>query len=100
MKTRIACLAGFLAALSLLWAQLPFPQEERSPRLKRSQIEAMLKDDYEKSLKDAARLLELAENLKEEMEKNERYVLSVKALRNTEEIEKLARRIRSRMRRY
>jgi hypothetical protein len=37
--------------------------------------------------------------LKEELEKNDRHVLSLTSLKKTEEIEKLAKRIRSRLRR-
>lgn len=85
-----------LAALS----QTRFPTEDRSPALKRSQVEALLKQEHERSLEDAARLLELAEELKAELEKNDRHVLSVGVLKKTEEIEKLAKRIRNRMKRY
>jgi hypothetical protein len=74
-------------------------QEEPPPRLPdgRSQTEAILKADHQKTLKDAAELLRLAEDLKMELEKNDRHVLSVGTLKKTEEIEKLAKRIRSRL---
>ncbi len=64
------------------------------------QREEILKADHEKDLKDAAALVELAGQLKQELEKNDRHVLSVGSLRKTEEIEKLAKRIRARLRRY
>jgi hypothetical protein len=60
----------------------------------------MLKDDHKKSLEDAAELYKLAEELKIEMEKNDHNVLSMSAMKKTEEIEKLAKRIRGRMRRF
>ncbi|HZT30778.1 MAG TPA: hypothetical protein VFA33_12890 [Bryobacteraceae bacterium] len=66
----------------------------------KSQAEAILKADHEKDLKDAAQLVELSEQLKEELEKNDRHVLSVSSLKKTEEIEKIAKRIRSRLRRF
>jgi len=66
----------------------------------KSQQEEILKADHEKDLKDAAQLVELAEQLKEELEKNDRHVLSVSSLKKTEDIEKLAKRIRSRLRRF
>jgi len=74
-------------------------QEEQPPRLPdgRSQTEAILKADHEKMLKDAAELLRLAEDLKMELEKNDRHVVSVGMLKKTEEIEKLAKRIRNRL---
>jgi hypothetical protein len=42
----------------------------------------------------------LSEELKIELEKNDRHVLSVSAVKKTEEIEKLAKKIRGRMKRY
>ncbi len=74
-------------------------REEPPPRLPdgRSQTEAILKADHEKMLKDAGELLRLAEDLKMELEKNDRHVVSVGMLKKTEKIEKLAKRIRSRL---
>ncbi len=66
----------------------------------KSQREEILKADYQKNLKDAAELVELSQSLQEEMEKETRHVLSISSLKKTEEIEKLAKRIRSRMRRF
>lgn len=76
--------------------------EPAIPRLPdgRSQTEAILKEDHARSLKDVAELIKIAEELKEELEKNDRHVLSVGALKKTDEIEKLAKRIRSRMKRF
>jgi len=42
--------------------------------------------------------VELAEQLKEELEKNDRYVLSLSTLKKTDDIEKLVHRLRSRLR--
>jgi hypothetical protein len=53
----------------------------------------------EQNLKDAARLADLAEQLKQELEKNDRYVISVSSLKKIDEIEKLVKKIRSRLRR-
>jgi len=88
------------AAAALLWSQA-WPGTEREPRLPngRSQREAMLKAEYQKTLKDAGRLVELAEDLKAELEKNERHVLSLSSIKKAEEIEKLAERIRKRLKR-
>jgi hypothetical protein len=66
----------------------------------RSQSEEILKADHKASLKDAGDLVKLAEELKIELEKNDRHILSVQLIKKTEEIEKLAKRIRSRMRRF
>ncbi len=66
----------------------------------KSQREEILKLDHKKNLEDAARLLELAQGLKSELEKSDRNVLPVSSLRKAEEIEKLARSIRGRLRKF
>ena len=80
--------------------QIPAEEEGRRREMKRSQIEALLKEDHEKSIKDAGELMRLSEELKVELEKSDRHVLSVGAIKKTEEIEKIAKRIRGRMKRF
>jgi len=63
------------------------------------QSEEILKDDYRKNLKDAQELIDLAESLKMSLEKNAQNVLSLTDIKKTEEIEKISRRIRGRIRR-
>ncbi len=81
-------------------ARLPGEQDE-GPRLPNGKLQRdeILKAEHEQNLKDAARLVDLSEELKEELEKNDRYVLSLSSLKKTDEIEKLVRKIRSRLRR-
>ncbi len=76
--------------------------ESRDTRLPNGKLqrEEILKADHEKSLKEAAELVDLAEQLRADLEKNDRHVLSMNTLKKTEEIEKLAKRIRSRLRRF
>ena len=100
MKFHVRRFALFLlitAALALSQVE-PRPEPQRLPN-GRNQQEEMLKAEHEQNLKDAAQLLELADQLKQELEKNDRHLLSVATLKKTDEIEKLARRIRSRLRR-
>jgi len=110
MKRRIVPFTAALAAWLLLAPALaPQTGRQRSqaddtdtthlPNGKLRQDE-IVKDDHEKSLKDAAQLVDLAESLKQEIEKDDAHVLSISTLKKTEEIEKIARRIRSRMKRY
>ena len=75
------------------------PPETRLPGMK-SQREEILKLDHKKNLEDAARLLELAQGLKAELDKSDRNVLPVSSLRKAEQIEKLARSIRGRLRKF
>ncbi|MEZ5400711.1 MAG: hypothetical protein R2729_13650 [Bryobacteraceae bacterium] len=95
-----ACYVILLLAPIPSGAQLPRPRDERDPRLKPSQVDKILQSDREKSLEDAADLLKLAEELRIDLEKNDKNVLSVSAFKKTEEIEKLAKRIRGRMKRF
>ena len=64
----------------------------------KSQKEEILKAEHQQNLKDAAELADLAEQLKIELEKNDRYILSMATLKKTDDIEKLAKRIRARLR--
>lgn len=95
--TRLALL---LALLSPSAAQFERQEPEFKLPSGKSQKEEILKADYEQSLRDAARLVKLSEEFRAELEKQGRHVLSVGSLRKIEEIERLARRIRSRLRRY
>ena len=61
------------------------------------QRDEMLKADFQKSLDDARELSRLADDLKLDLERNDRYVLSIATLKKTEEIEKLAKRIHDRL---
>jgi hypothetical protein len=87
--------AGFITAVLLLAQQ----DQVRLPSGK-NQTEEILKAEHEKSLKDVAEIIRLGEQLKADLEKNEHHILSVNALKKTEEIEKLAKHIRERIRRY
>ena len=62
--------------------------------------EEILKADRKQSLRDTAKLLQLVEALKSELESNDPSVLPVSSVRKAEEIEKLAKKIRSRLKRY
>lgn len=85
----------------LLPAQLP-PDKEDPVRLPsgKTRNEEILKAEHAASLKDAAELVKLSEELKIDLEKNDRYVVSVGTIKKAEEIEKLAKRIRGRLKRY
>jgi hypothetical protein len=64
------------------------------------QRDEILKTEHEQNIKDAAKLAELSQQLQVDIEKNDRFVLSLDTLKKTDEIEKLAKRIRSRLRHY
>jgi hypothetical protein len=64
------------------------------------QKDEILKADFQKSLDEARELSKLADQLKADLEKNDRYVLSIPTLKKAEDIEKLAKRIHDRMKHY
>jgi hypothetical protein len=66
----------------------------------KSQRAEILKAEREQNIKDAAQLVDLSKELQQEIEKNESYVLSLGTLKKTDEIEKLVKRIRARLRHY
>ena len=66
----------------------------------RNRTELILKADHESSVKDIETIRKLIDDLKIEMEKNDRHILSVSSLKKLDEIEKLVKKIRGRMKRF
>lgn len=79
--------------------RLDTPEILRTPD-GRNRTEMILKADHEASLKDLDAMRKLVDDIKIDMEKNDRHVLSVGALKKLDDIEKLSKKIRSRMKRY
>lgn len=65
----------------------------------KSQRDEMLKADHAKNQEDARELARLSDEVRTELEKNTQYVLSIATMKKVEEIEKLAHRIRTRLKR-
>jgi hypothetical protein len=84
-----------------LQPQTPSPGVEKADvRLPsgKSQRDEILKAEHEQNLKDAAKLVELSDDLKQTLEKEDRFVFSLTTVKKTEDIEKLVKKIRSRLR--
>jgi hypothetical protein len=81
----------------------PFPSETpedvRLPNGK-FQREEILKADYQKTLEDVRALSKLADELKADLEKTDYNVLSVATLKKTDDINRLAKRIHDRLKRF
>jgi hypothetical protein len=75
------------------------PEDVRLPN-GNMQRQEILKADYTKTLEDARALAKLADELKTDLEKNDYNVLSVATLKKTDEIDRLAKRIHDRLKRY
>jgi len=75
------------------------PEEVRLPNGK-LQREEILKADFQKNLEDARELSKLADGLKADLEKSDYNVLAVGTLKKTDDIDRIARRIRDRLKRF
>jgi len=104
MKLRILLLVFVALALEAqhdlppIVPQVP-PEDLKLPNGK-SQRQEMLKADYQKTLEDARELSKLADELKADLEKSDYNVLPLATLKKTEDIDKLAKRIHDRLKRY
>lgn len=74
----------------------PFPDDGRLPNGKRQQDE-ILKIDYEKNLKEARGLIDMAKSFEENLEKEDPFVFSLGSLKKLDNMESAIHRIRSRM---
>ena len=90
-----------LCAICVLLAQnrpAPDPADVKLPNGK-SQRDEIIRVDYERNLKDAGDLARLAEEIKDDLEKGDRYLVSLKTLKKLDDVEKLTKDIRQRLRR-
>jgi hypothetical protein len=71
--------------------------EDRKLPNGKSQNDAIAKQNHEQALKDANDLIAVAGQLRDELQRAGNYVVPVSSVKKTEEIEKLARRIRGRL---
>ncbi len=106
-RRALLLLPGAFAA-HLLRAQIPGQThpppgepDENNPDIRlpngRKQRDEILKADYEKDIKDARDLIDLAKSFEESLEKDDRFVLSLTSLKKLDEMDKLIRRIRGRL---
>lgn len=103
---RLLCLLAFLlCALPIAQTQTgprpqPKPQDSvRPPVPEVSQdLNRVLKEDHAKNLEDLRRMQRLLWEVRTEVAKGSPYVLPLQSIKKLEEIEKLSKTIRSRMR--
>ena len=82
-----------------LCAQRGQPPDTQFPDGK-SMPQEILKQDHKKNLADAAAMAKLAEEVSEDLEKDDRFVYSLKTMKKLDEIEKLTKAIRARIKKY
>jgi hypothetical protein len=75
------------------------PDSKEDPKLPngKSRNDAIARKQHEEAMKDADDLIAAARDLKEALERSGNYVVDVATVKKTEDIEKLARRIRGRL---
>ncbi len=107
--TRRGVLLSFAVSAAAVSAQFPGDQQPSRPRFPsdntsddklpngKSQKDAIARENHKKALNDAGELLKQVQQLQDELEKAGDYVVPVNSLKRTEDIEKLARKIRSRL---
>ncbi len=100
MRTRYLSL---IFSVGALFCQDPVDPKDRTPPARMPngslQSEEILKAEHASSLKDSQRLKQLSEELSADLEKNNRHVVSMQTLKKLDEMEKLVKRIRARMKR-
>jgi len=91
----------FLLTVCILLAQNSSTKEESDVKLPngKSQKEEIIRVDYERNLRDAGELARLSEEIKDDLEKGDRYLVSLKTLKKLDDVEKLTKDIRQRLRR-
>ena len=91
-----------LLALALL-AQEPKPPIDDPTMVRlpdgKLQSEEILKAEYKRSIKDAEELVRLSQAVRRELEEHEHHVLSIGLLKKLDEIEKLSKKLRTRLKR-
>jgi len=64
------------------------------------QRDEIAKADYKKNLEDVAQLVQLSQDVKEALQNGDQYVVSVRTIKKLDDIDKLSRSIRGRLKRY
>jgi len=104
MKHRLSCGACllFLAAVppAAREQDQPYGHLQEDPKFPngKSQRDEILKAEREDNIRDAAKLVDMSAALKADLEKSDRFVLSLDTIKKTDDIEKLVKKIRDRLR--
>jgi hypothetical protein len=90
-----------LGTVCVLLAQNQSTKDDLDVKLPngKMQREEIIRVDYERNLRDAGELARLSAEIKDDLEKGDRYLVSTKTLKKLDDVEKLSRDIRQRLRR-
>jgi hypothetical protein len=89
-----------LLAFALFGMAQQQPAVTPDGRLPDSKTQELLKLDHKKNLEDAAAMAKLADEVSEDLEKSEGFVMPLKTLKKLDEIERLTKAIRGRLKKY
>ena len=91
----------FLLTVCILAGQRSPTKDETDVKLPngKSQKDEIIRADYERNLRDAGDMARLAGEIKDDLEKGDRYLVSLKTLKKLDDVEKLTKDIRQRLRR-
>ncbi len=99
----MALTTSLLAAQDPHQDQMPIPGVSSSDEVRlpngKLQKDVILKADYNQNIKDARDLIDLTKSFELDLEKSDANVLSLGLLKKLDDIEKITKRIRGRMRR-
>ncbi len=73
------------------------PGRVRYGGAKRRQSDALSKEDFKNNVRDAAELVKLSQSLEASIARDGSYIVNANDIRTAEQIEKLARKIRGRL---
>jgi hypothetical protein len=78
-----------------------FPADAEDPKLPngKSQRQEILKAEHKKSIEDAQEMAKLAAEVQTDLEKGDANIVSLKMMKQLDEIDKLAKRIQGRLKR-
>jgi hypothetical protein len=74
------------------------PRDLKLPNGK-SQRDEIAKADYKKNLQDAVMLVELSQEIRGELQQSDAYIVPLKTVKKLEDLEKLSRNMRGRLKR-
>lgn len=108
MITKLRVLFPVLALVLVLGAQQPVPRSPQPPRgvapeidippeMQREMAKRLNKERQEALKKDTDKLFQLATELKQSVDKSNENVMSIDVIRKAEEIEKLAKQVKDKM---
>ena len=97
MKRFSLCVLMFCTCFAQTHSGVQARIDDLNPAELARKHEAMVKEDHQKNAMDADALLKLAQELKADVDKVDPHLVSVASIKKTQDIEKLAKRIRSRL---